>query len=110
MNSLEFNMKNWPVSPANEVYLDEIKSSHDVQQLDAYDVKSELIHPSDYEEKLAGAIARVCFSILHFTIKEKHVFTTRVKDITVLRPPISIPTTSLKHVLHSKKTQKSKQV
>lgn len=108
-NTLEYNMNNWPVSPANETYLNEIKASHDVQQLDAYDVNNNIISPFDYEEKLAGAIARICFSIIHFSIKEKHVFSTRVKDITVLRPPILFPNTSLRHVLHPNQKPKTEQ-
>jgi hypothetical protein len=104
--SLEYTIHDWPVSEANEVHLDAIKASHDVQQLPTYDVKNNLIHPSDYEEKIAGAIARVCFSIIHFNIKQRHIFNAIVKDITILRPPTTISPTTLKHILHPKKKQK----
>ena len=101
-------MQNWAVSSANETYLDEIKATHTVEQLPAYDINANLIAPLDYEEKLAGSIARICFSIVHFNIKQKHVFNAYVKDITIVRPPTSIATTSLKHLLHPKKKKKTK--
>ena len=84
---LEYTIHNWPVPVANEPYLDEIKSSHDVQEIPAYDIRNNLIHPTEYEEKLGGAIARVCFSIAHYTVKQKHIFNALVRDITVLRAP-----------------------
>jgi hypothetical protein len=91
------------VSFANECYLEEIKSTHDVQQLPAYDVRGRIIHPSEYEEKIAGSICRVCFTIAHFVIRQKHVFNALVRDITVLRPPVTVTPTCLKHVLHPSK-------
>lgn len=100
---IEYTIYDWPVSHANKIHLDEIKSTHDVQELPAYDVKNNLIHPSDYEEKIAGSIARVCFSIVHFEIKQRHIFNAIVKDITILRPPTNISPTTLKHILHPKK-------
>ena len=62
-----------------------------------------LISPLDYEEKLGGAIARVCFSIVHYLIKHKHVYNAIVRDITVMRPPTTIAAPSLKHILHPQK-------
>ena len=103
----EFDINNWPVPLANEPYLEDIKSTHDVQQIPAFDIRNESVHPSEYEEKLAGAIARVCFLITHFIIKQKHVYNALVKDITIIRPPTTISTKSLKHVLHPKKKQKT---
>jgi hypothetical protein len=105
---LEFTINDWPVPLANEFELDNIKSSHDVQQLPAYDIRGDPIHPSQYEEKLAGAIARVCFTLIHFDIKQKHVFNALVRDITVLRPPTTIASTTLKHILHPKKKGKQR--
>ena len=69
-------------------------------------MKGNPIHPSDYEQKLASSIARVCFSIIHYSIKQKHVFNAIVKDITILRPPTSMPPTTLKHILHPAKKRK----
>jgi hypothetical protein len=102
----EYDIDNWPVSLSNEPYLDAIKSTHNVQRLPAYDIKGDLIHPFDYEEKLAGAIARVCFSIVHFVVRQKHIYNALVRDITIVRPPITIATTSLKHILHPKKKRR----
>jgi len=99
----EYTINNWPVSSPNEIHLHSIKDNYDVQQLPAYDVRNNLIHPSHYEEKLAGCTARVCFSIMHYLIKQKHVFNAIVKDITVVRPPMSIAPTTLKNILHQKK-------
>ena len=92
------------MSASIEPYLDAMKSSHVVQQLPAYDVRGNDIHPSEYEEKLAGAITRVCFSIVHFLIKQKHIYNAVLRDITVLRPPTTVipSSTSLKHILHPK--------
>jgi hypothetical protein len=86
----------------NQQFLDAIKSSHNVRQLPAYDIRGNLIRPFDYEEKLAGAIVRVCFSIVHYLIKQKHIFNAVARDITVVRAPTSITpsTSSLKHILH----------
>ena len=96
-------MKNWPVPLGNQPYLDEIKDTHNVQQLPAYNIRGDLIHPFNYEEKLAGAIIQVCFTIVHFHIKQqRHIFNALVRDITVLRPPTSIASTLLKRILHGK--------
>jgi hypothetical protein len=102
----EYNIDNWPVPLTNEDSLEAIKPTHNVQRLPAYDVKGQLIHPLDYEEKLAGAIARVCFSIVHFTVKQRHIFNALVRDITIIRPSTTIATTSLKHILHPTKKRK----
>ena len=101
-DSIDFTIDNWPVSSSNDCHLDAIKASHVVQPLPAFDVRGYRIHPSEYEEKLAGAITRVCFSIVHFLIKQKHVYNAVVHDITVLRPPTTIinSSKSLKHILH----------
>lgn len=102
----EYNIHNWPVPYANECHLASIKDTHDVEPLPAYDIKGNRIRPTDYEDKLAGAVARVCFSIVHYIIKEKHIYNALVKDITVVRPPTTIASTSLKHILHSPKKKK----
>ena len=67
-------MRNWAVSSTNEAYLDEIRSTHSVEQLPTYDINANLIAPLDYKEKLAGSIAQICFSIVHFNIKQKKIF------------------------------------
>jgi hypothetical protein len=99
---LEYTINNWPVSSSNVSYLEEIQDSHNVRRLPAYDIHGRLIQPSQYEEKLAGAIARVCFTLVHFSIKQKHIFNAVVRDITVVRPPTAIvsSSSSLKELLH----------
>ena len=98
------SIDNWPVQSSNELYLNALKSSqlHAINQLPAYDIKNKLIHPSEYEEKLAGAIARVCFSIIHYTIKQRHVYNAIVHDITILWPPTTIAPSYQTHILHPK--------
>lgn len=102
MNSVDFSIENWPVGSANNVHLDAIKASHVVDPLPVFDVNGHHIDPSEYEEKLAGAITWVCFSIMHFLIKQKHIFNAVVCDITVLHPPTTIvrSSASLKGILH----------
>ena len=99
-------INDWPVTPANELELNSIKHSHYVQPLQAYDIRGNLIEPFLYEEKLAGAIARVCFTIVHYPIKQKHIFNALVRDITIIRPPTTIVQSSLKSILHPKTKQK----
>ena len=99
----DYTIDNWPINPSNIDYLDAIKSSHEVRPIPAYDVKGNLITPTEYEEKIAGATARVCFAIVHFLIRQKHVYNVVVRDITIMRPPTTIATTTLKNVLHPKK-------
>ena len=77
-------MRNWAVLSTNKAYLDEIRSTHSVEQLPTYDINANLIVPLDYEEKLAGSIARICFSIVHFNIKQKNIFNAYVKNITIV--------------------------
>ena len=93
---LEYTINDWPVNASNECYLNEIKVSHSVHPIPAYDIKGNLISPLDYEEKLGGAIAHVCFSIVHYLIK--HAFNAIIQDITVMRLHTTIATPSLKHI------------
>jgi hypothetical protein len=65
----EFTINNWLVPTTNKPYLHEIKTTHHVQHLPAYDIRGNLIHPSKYEEKLAGVITHICFTIVHYVIK-----------------------------------------
>ena len=84
-------------------HLDAIKDTHNVEPLPAYDVDDTLIHPY-YEATLAGAITQVCFSLVHFIIKQKHISNAMIWDITVLHLPITIMHSSLKHIFHPQKT------
>jgi hypothetical protein len=71
----------------------------------AYNHKNNSIHPSEYEEHLAGAICRVSFSLIHYLIKQRHIYNAAIRDITVLRPPSTVAPTSLKDILHPKKKE-----
>lgn len=99
----DYTINEWPINANNEPYLDAIKLSHTVFPIPAYDIKGALISPSDYEEKLGGAIAHVCFSIVHFFIRQRHIYNAIIRDITVMRPPTTIMAPTLKNVLHPKK-------
>ena len=103
---LEYSIHDWPVSMRNQSDLDTIKSTHSVRQIPAYDVRENSINPIEYEEKLAGAICRVCFVLTHYLIKPRHFFNAVVRDITVLRPPSKVTPTSLKSILHPSKKRK----
>jgi hypothetical protein len=115
INSSDISITNWPVSPSNQAYLDNIKSTHSVHRIRAYDVKDKLIDPLDYQDKLAGSIVEVFFSLVHFHIRQsqKNIFNAIVRDMTVLRPPLQIAsstsgqTRSLHSVLQNKKKGKN---
>ena len=99
------SINNWPVSSSNQPYLNAMKSSHIVNHIWAYDIKDNLINPLDYQEKLASSIVEVFFSLIHFHIcqLQKNIFNAIVWDITVLRPPLQIASSSSGHTqnLHS---------
>jgi hypothetical protein len=84
------------------MYLEEIKPSFNVRQLPAYDIRGKLIHPSAYEEKLTGTIIHVCFPLIHFVIKQKHIYNAIARDITVVGAPTTITSSSssVKEILH----------
>ena len=89
-NDNNFTIDNWPVPTSNEPYLNELKDTHFIQRLPAYDIRGCLVHPLDYEEKLTGAVVCACFTIIHYMINKKHIFNAVVQDLTVLCPPTSI--------------------
>jgi hypothetical protein len=101
----EYTIDNWPVSLQNKMYLKKIKPFFNVCQLPAYDIREKLIHLSAYEEKLVGAIVHVCFSLIHFVIKQKHIYNMIACDITILQAPTTITSssTSVKKILHPKR-------
>jgi hypothetical protein len=85
------------------MYLDSIKSTHIVHRIPAYDVKDDLVLPSEYQDKLAGSIAEVCFSIVHYHIRQaqKNVFNAVIRDMTILKPPVQVASTTSRQQLHS---------
>ena len=99
----EYTIDDWLINPSNKSYLNAIKGSHCIHLIPAYNIKGTLIPPAKYEEKLAGAIVHVCFTIVHFIIKHKHIYNAVVRDISIIRPPTTISTATLRNVLHPNK-------
>ena len=50
-----------------------METSHVVHHLPAYDGDGNIIRPSMYEETLAGAIVRVCFTVVRYHFERKHL-------------------------------------
>ena len=103
----------WPVSSINQSYLDDIKATHVVHRIPAYDIRNQIIAPDKYQDKLAGSIVEVYFSLVHFFIRQsqKNIFNAVVRDITVLRPPLQVASSisgqKLHSVLHNRKKGKT---
>ena len=57
----------------NRLYLQKMETSHVVHHLPAYDGDGNIIRPSMYEETLAGAIVRVCFTVVRYHFERKHL-------------------------------------
>ncbi|KAJ3535033.1 hypothetical protein NMY22_g6664 [Coprinellus aureogranulatus] len=85
----QFRIENWPANwPAEREELNKIVRSHVVVPLPAKDMDGNLIHPSQYEEKLKGAIVRVGFVLNHYyPLGGYHRFTADIHEIQVLQPP-----------------------
>ena len=71
-------MHNWAVPTTNEAYLDEIKSTHTVEQLPMISIEISL--PPLIMKKNSQAPSLESSSIAHFNIKQKHIFNAYVKD------------------------------
>ncbi|OCH84914.1 hypothetical protein OBBRIDRAFT_798669 [Obba rivulosa] len=60
----QYHMKGWHVgSTAARIALNTIHKSHCTQSLQAYDMHGALIPPSEYVQKLCGAVVVVCFNV-----------------------------------------------
>lgn len=59
--------------------------------------------PTDYQEKLAGSIVEVYFTMAHFHIRQsqKNIFNAIIQDITVLRAPLQLSSSTSGRGLHS---------
>ena len=63
-------MSNWPVINSEaEIERDRLASTHKPIELPAYDLNGDLIHPILCNSALAGAIARVTFTLNHWYIE-----------------------------------------
>lgn len=99
----DYPINDWPVSSASQPCLDDIKTSHIINQIPAYDIRDIPIAPTDYQEKLAGSIVEVYFMMAHFHIQQsqKNIFNAIVRDITILRPPLQLSLSTSRWGLHS---------
>jgi len=66
-----------------------LSSTHKVNALPAYDINGDIIVPKNYKKELAGAIARVTFTLSHWFINRKasNTFVADIDSIRVLVPP-----------------------
>ncbi|KLO15710.1 hypothetical protein SCHPADRAFT_253199 [Schizopora paradoxa] len=88
-----FSFEGWPVSPDGEWRreLDSVKDTHDIYPLQAYSYKGELIRPSDYTRKLAGAIVDLSFTLVHYNFGKSSRMCLYMTELHVLVPPKPLP-------------------
>ena len=93
----EYTIAGWLVdSEVSKAALEGIKKTHRVNYLEAYDVKSDLIHPLRYRQCLQGAVIQVHFQMTHWAFPARNgvaACDTFVADIVSMRVlvPLSIP-------------------
>lgn len=58
----------WPVRGDNMNHLENIKDSHVVFPILAYDIDGKLIEPEQYRQKLSGALVECHLSLSHWSI------------------------------------------
>ena len=95
--------RGWPTSNSDAAEaLEKLVPSHTVNPLPAYDQHGIAIEPLFYKSRLDGSTAIIRFSLLHHVIHSKEneqpvdMFSARVYQIRVIRPPASIPVTPRK--------------
>ncbi|KAF8200513.1 hypothetical protein K438DRAFT_1965976 [Mycena galopus ATCC 62051] len=99
-------MENWPVgaNPQAREAIEEMKYTHRVRRVPAYDIGGKLIHPLQYRESrsetLMGAIVRATVTLKHWNIAQpsQDSYTADIKNIRVLMqsPKLPAPVTSSK--------------
>ncbi|KIM65343.1 hypothetical protein SCLCIDRAFT_113180 [Scleroderma citrinum Foug A] len=101
-------METWPVAECCEPELQKLLSTHDICPLPAYNLKEEMIPPSQYHEKLKGAIVEVHFALGHYFIKKtkRHIFNAILRKLIVLHRPTELPSSPYKHLCISAHTPK----
>ncbi len=68
----EFNILHWPTYSTEAAdALAGIVDSHTAQPLPAYDIRGDLIPPTNYSTSLRGATVLLSYNILHYSISEK---------------------------------------
>ncbi|KIO10906.1 hypothetical protein M404DRAFT_129109 [Pisolithus tinctorius Marx 270] len=77
--------------------------THVICPLPAFDQNHESITPSDYHQKLYGAVIIAHFALVHYYFRQdkKSVFSGIVREMVVLRNPPPPPTNPLKRSLDS---------
>ncbi|KAF8137241.1 hypothetical protein EV363DRAFT_1157289, partial [Boletus edulis] len=96
----EFAMETWPVSARCVDSLKELFDTHDICPVPAFDSSGKLIPPSQYEARLKGATVEVHFTLAHHFIKKikRHVYSTQLRKLEVLRGPDPLPSSPFKRV------------
>jgi len=93
-----WTMATWPVkSYEADIEREKLISTHRPIPLPAYDINGQLIPPDECKDKLAGAIARVTFTMNHWFIENNskeglastNCFVADVQSIRVLVKPAS---------------------
>ena len=68
-----------------------MQNTHRVLPLNAYDINGDLIPPTDYKSKIQGALVRLEFSMMHWTIwkgkKATDTFVANIVSLQVLDEP-----------------------
>ncbi|KLO15709.1 hypothetical protein SCHPADRAFT_938548 [Schizopora paradoxa] len=87
------SIENWPVAPDSlwRKELESVKNTHDIFPLQAFNSKGELIHPSDYVRKLAGAVVDMSFTLVHYNFAKVSRMCVFVTEIRVLVSPKPLP-------------------
>jgi hypothetical protein len=88
-------MEDWPCSTEEaRKARDIIKKTHRVLPLKAYDMESNLLHPTKYSQALKGAVVRVSVKLTHWKFRPqgddpmgRDVYTADIDNIRVLVPP-----------------------
>ena len=62
-------------------------SSHQVDPIPAYDVRSQIIRPSQYRAQLQEALVRLDFTINYWYVKKKVFLAADIEAIRVLELP-----------------------
>jgi hypothetical protein len=85
----EYTIADWPVRSAEaQAAIDEMKNTHRVVPIPAYDIAGKLIPPTDYRAQLMGAVVELYFTLTHWSIGPKDKVPrsdTYVADIVSMR-------------------------
>jgi hypothetical protein len=104
-----FLIENWPTfNDAAKGGLENIKKTHRVVPIPAYDMKGNLIDPRQYRRALEGATVELHFTLTHWSFPAKadqpasmgvDTYTGDIVMIRVISPPIYTPGTPSKRTV-----------